>query len=476
MGFGCRRVLFTCPTVGGKTVIAAEVIRLAVARGSRVLFLAHRRELIDQTADKLTRFEVPHGILLAGRPEVLHRPVQVASVQTLIRRPGRLSHVDLVFIDEAHHVTEENTYNKLLGWYPNAKTIGLTATPWRMDGKGLADIFDGHVMATTPRELRDMGYLVTVGGWEYDALNTKGVRIRMGDFMARELEDRAMSTTLFGNIIAEWKQHAGNVRTVLFACTVKHSKAMADAFQNAGIAAEHVDAETPDTQRAAILDRLRIGETKIVTNVNVITEGFDLPELECVILARPTLSTSLYLQMVGRVLRPAPGKAAARIHDHARCLASHGHPYALRDFSPSRTALSPRLAADGGSSASPTLHCPDCSSVTSAWPCDACGGLPTREKQIEIEMAARRVAISEDGTAPRRRKSGVEELRLQFEQLEEFERKRAFFKFVRKHGPRKALGVYRWWSGETAWPPRAWSEEARFLNNPDVDVSPAEDA
>jgi DNA repair protein RadD len=455
MRLGSKRTLLVLPTGGGKTVVAAAIISAAESKGSRVLFLAHRRELISQTADKLLRFGVQPGVILAGEPKALHRSVQVASVQTLIRRPGELGQVDLIFVDEAHHLVEGNTYDKLLEWWPGARVVGLTATPWRLDGAGLADVFDSHVLVRTPRQLRDEGYLVPVTGWEYAPVNTRSARVKGGDFDAKSMEQAAMSKTLFGEIIGDWKAHAGGVRTVLFGCTVAHSAAMAQAFVDAGVPAEHLDGETPKDKRAAILSRLRSGDTRVLCNVNVATEGWDCPELECVILARPTLSTSLYLQMVGRVLRPSEGKATARIHDHARCLAAHGHPYADRDYSPEKSSGASRKEVE--STVRRDKRCPSCSAVVVTWPCDGCHHMP-EPKEIEVQRQAERRAITDTpGWAKVRAKAEEDAKRARrWAQHTVEEKRQLFLRMVEKHGPKKAVGVYRWLSGETEWPPRSW--------------------
>jgi len=456
---GARRVLLTCPTGGGKTVVAAEIIRAAVAKGSRVLFLAHRRELIHQTCDKLRHFGVPHGIIMAGEPEALQQPVQVASVQSLARRTDRLPPADLLFFDEAHHAAA-GSYTDVLSWYSRALVVGLTATPWRLDGKGLADVFDGHVLARTPRELRDEGYLAPVGGWEYEAIDTEGARVKGGDFVAADLS-KATTRRVIGDVVEEWKRHAGSKRTVVFAVSIAASQQLRDAFLAAGVAAEHVDGEQPTVERDAVVARLREGRTLVVCNCNVLAEGFDCPELEVCVLARPTLSTALYLQMVGRVLRPAEGKERARIHDHAGCLKAHGHPYAARDYSPATAANVERSAVEKAKG--PPARCPACKSVHSGrWPCDACGYHPTpADLQVQVVEAARAKAIldSAEWQAARATQAKRDGLAARFRVLSEGERYDFWLRMVAKHGPRRAIGVYRWWSGETAWPDRAWRSE-----------------
>ena len=448
---GAKRCLIVLPTGGGKTVVAAEIIHRAEERGSRTLFLAHRRELIVQTSDKLQRFGVRHGIIMAGQPRALQHLVQVASIQTLAHHQDILSKVDLIFFDEAHHAAA-GSYTKVLEWFPQARVVGLTATPWRLDGRGLADVFDGHVLVRTPKQLRDEGFLVPVGGWEFEAIDTSRARVQRGDYAVKDLAEEAGKPRVVGDIVEEWQRYAEGKRTVVFCVNIETSKLVAEKFRAAGVAAEHIDGEMATRERAAIVARLRSGETRVVCNCNVLTEGFDCPELEVCVLARPTLSTALYLQMVGRVLRPAQGKTGARIHDHAGCLAAHGHPYANRDYSPEVSTRGERQTLDADTRR--RNRCPSCKSERAGYPCDNCGFSPTPEElKIEFEEAAHARAIAEENNPEAVKQRGMA---AQFAR-KSYEERRAFFeRQVEKHGPRKAIGVYRWWSGETAWPDRGW--------------------
>lgn len=453
---GAKRTLIILPTGGGKTVVAADIIQRAAARQSRVLFLAHRRELIQQTSDKLNRFGVRHGIIMAGERPALQHSVQVASVQTLARRRNLLSSVDLIFFDEAHHAAA-GSYMEVMELFPTARVVGLTATPWRLDGRGLADVFDAHVIVRTPRQLKDEGFLVPVGGWEFEAIDTSRVKVARGDFSVRELADEASKPRVVGDIVEEWLRHANGARTVVFAVDIAVSKMMTAKFREAGVAAEHVDGEMPASERDAVLKRLRSGQTLVVCNCNVLTEGFDCPELEVCVLARPTLSTALYLQMVGRVLRPAPGKTRALIHDHAGCLKMHLHPYAERDYSPESTTKGDRRHAEESDSGGGArlLKCPSCKSVRVGYPCDNCGFSPTPEElRLEFEEAAHARAIAEENSAEANEEKGRAK---KFAALPAHIRREAFMRMAEKCVSKKQLrSRFRWWSGETAWPPREW--------------------
>jgi DNA repair protein RadD len=347
-----KRVLLVSPTGSGKTVIMAEIIHSAERIRKRILFLAHRKELIEQTSKKLDVVGVDHGVIMAGHQRSFPAmAVQVASVQTLARRQPPPT--DFVIIDEAHHARAA-TYGKILVAYPTAAVLGATATPWRTDGKGLGELFDDLVVAAKPRELIDAGHLVGYTGFAYDTPELSGVKRTAGDYNEHGLELVMGSRPIVGNVVEQYCLHAAGGRAVVFAVSIAHSMAMKDRFAAAGISAEHLDGTTPDRQREAILERVSSGATRVLCNVNVVTEGWDVPQLEVCILARPTLSEGLYLQMVGRVLRPAclgcgeyahpeatncdrcgsvEIKRVARIHDHAGCILEHGAPDLDRDYS-----------------------------------------------------------------------------------------------------------------------------------------------
>lgn len=453
---GKTKVLAVSPTGSGKTVMFCDVLRRAAERSKRALVLAHRSELIEQTSEKLHRFETRHGIIQAQRPLQLQHAIQVASVQTLINRPGLLGQVDLIVIDEAHHFTTANSYARIIGWWPQAVVLGFTATPWRLDGAGLADLFDAHVVISTPRKLRDEGHLVPVVGFEYSAIDTAGVKVSKGDYVARELEAGAQK--IYGDVVEQWKQHAGGVRSVLFACTVRHSEEMAAAFVRAGVPAEHLDGETPWLQRKAILRRLEAGETQVLCNVNVATEGWDLPALACAMLCRPTLSTSLALQMVGRVLRPSPGKAFARIHDHARVLSTHGHPYVERDWSPEKSSKVERKAAE--SNVKRGLRCLQCKAVIDKHPCPSCGFAPTpRELEMQREAAARALTDTPEFRKIRAQQEKQAQARASWQLKTASEKYFIFLGLARKLGFKPALGAFRRMSGESEWPSKEWKDQ-----------------
>ena len=380
------RCLIVAPTGAGKTQIACGLIRRL---GCRTLFLAHRRELIEQAASRLRSIGIVPGIILSGEPEHRERQVQVASVATLVRRAA--PEAALIIIDESHHARAES-YQRLLAQYPDARIIGLTATPWRLDGRGLGELFEGLIVAARPRELIDRGFLVPIQGYAYGSPDVC-CAVRGGDYERRGLELVMSDPKIFGDIIERWERHAVGARTLVFCVGVAHAEEMANRFAIRGHAAEHIAGSHSISERAEILARFRSGETRILCSVGILTEGFDCPDAECAVLARPTLSLALYLQMVGRVLRPAPGKAFARIHDHAGCVGMHGLPDEDRDYS---------LATDkpkrDKSKVPPLRKCPTCYAISGSYagPCRDCGAVPkVRSAEPREERGAEEIPLTE---------------------------------------------------------------------------------
>jgi DNA repair protein RadD len=320
---GRQAPLLVLPTGAGKTVIAAEALRRAVAAGERALFLAPRRELIAQTSEKLEAVGVGHGVILAGADprDGLGAAVHVASVDTLVSRilrHGTLAppHYDLVIVDEAHlSITERRV--RLLEHWPTARRIGLTATPTRKDGRALGVLYDVLIEPATTAELVAQGYLARARYWSWPTPDLGGVQLVADDYNLGELERVMNRAPLLADVVTTWMQRASDRRTVVYGVSIAHAVALAEAYRRVGIAAEHVDAGTPAPARAATFARFRAGVTQVLTNCFLAAYGFDLPALSCIVLARPTRSLMLYLQMLGRGLRIADGKADCLVLDHS---------------------------------------------------------------------------------------------------------------------------------------------------------------
>ncbi len=364
---GSRRLLVVAPTGAGKTIIATEgFIRPALARMSRILFIAHRTELITQCRDKL---DLPDqtGVIKAGHRPNPDAPIQIASIQTLARR--ELPPADLVIWDEAHHCTAA-TYERIQAAYPFATHVGLTATPYATSGKGLGRAFDALIEVATIPELIAMQFLVPSRIFALPPPDLAGVRTMAGDYQEDQLATAMNKPRIGTRIVETYQRYAPGRSALVFAVNVQHSQDLCAAFQAAGIAAEHVDGNTPEEERAAILSRLASGATHVVCNCAVLTEGFDCPRISCIILARPTKSRCLWRQCVGRGLRPADGKHDCQIHDHAGCHDRHGHVEATEDLS-LEDGVRPKQNPP------PHRQCMTCYAILPGCPdtCSACGAV-----------------------------------------------------------------------------------------------------
>jgi superfamily II DNA or RNA helicase len=328
MRAGISKICLVAPTGAGKTVIAAEIIRKTVANGKRVLVLAHTREIIRQTSTKLMTAGIAHGVIMGTDTERAYEPVQVASVQTYWSRVIRTKRMDppaadLTVVDECHHI-RANTWRKIIESYPGVPLIGLTATPCRSDGRGLGSSFDALIECPQVAELIKLQYLVPTRTYAPPELDLKGVRTQTGDYVVSDLAARVDTDPLVGDIITHWLKHASGLKTIVFAVNVAHSRHITAEYNKAGIKAEHIDGNTPKGERDAILAQLAFGVTQVVVNCKVLTEGFDLPDVGCLVMARPTKQQGLYRQMVGRGLRPAPNKTSLIVIDHSGAIYRHG--------------------------------------------------------------------------------------------------------------------------------------------------------
>ncbi len=305
-----RSVLLVAPTGSGKTAMGAALAYNAVLDGGRVLWLAHRDELIIQASMSLKHAigSADVGTLLASKHIGADAVVQVCSVGTLLAR-GQRPAADLVIVDEAHHVAT-TTMRDLLSAYGNARVLGLTATPQRGDGKALSE-FGSMVVAATPRELETQGYIVPM------AVIAPKRLLRPGQIAQRPVD--------------AWRAHANGRQAIVFCSSVKHAWVLADEF--GGDMATVIDGTTAADRRSKVLADYNSGHTRVLCNVGVLTEGFDAPVTSCIILARGCGSVGLYMQICGRGSRPAPGKTDCVLIDLRGVSHVHGHPYQDREYS-----------------------------------------------------------------------------------------------------------------------------------------------
>jgi DNA repair protein RadD len=389
---GHRRILLVAPTGSGKTVIIAAIVADAAQQYRRAILLAHRRELIGQASTKLYAADVDHGVILAGFPTRPDEPVQVASIATLHARAIRTASIDLpiadlVIVDEAHHC-RARTYKRILEAYPRAIILGVTATPCRSDGRGLGDTFEVLIECPPVADLIAAKFLVGTKVFAPTRPDLTGIRVERGDYVERELAPRMDTAKLVGDVVEQWLKLAERRKTVAFASSVGHSVHIRDELRRSGVLAEHLDGSTPPDERDAILAGLATGNIEVVTNYGVLTEGWDSPAVSCVVLARPTKHHGLFRQMIGRVLRPVPGKIDAIVLDHAGAIYEHGfiEEPVLWTLSPDRRAESPTQIARLKHRAPALTTCPECAAVRlEGKPCPACGWRP-QPKPVAIDV------------------------------------------------------------------------------------------
>jgi DNA repair protein RadD len=327
MARGCSNVLLYLPTGGGKTLTATSIITKAVAKGRKVVFMANRKQLVQQTSAVLSRYGIAHGILQAENTRSLDARVLVASIDTVHVR-GLPADVGLIIIDECHAVAGSAKYHALLAKYNAVPVVGLSATPF---AAGLGKHFERLVVGATIKDLIDDGYLVDCDIYAPSEPDLKGVKSSKGidgllDYNQADLEDATDKPELIGDILTHWRKLASDKQTVVFATSIAHSQHIVEQFQASGITAEHIDYHADDDERADILGRFARGETMVLSNVALLSEGWDCPACEVMILARPTRSLIRFIQMVGRVIRQAPGKTKALLLDHSGSTARLGHP------------------------------------------------------------------------------------------------------------------------------------------------------
>jgi len=409
---GRRRILIVSPTDSGKTTIAGSIIGSARERGNRCIFLAHRKELIEQCSSRLDDMNIDHAIIKSGNKRSnIDEIVQVASIQTLINR----DHWDakLIVVDEAHR-THSKSYISLLKRYDNPIVLGLTATPYRLDGKGLRfaknedgekyELYEELVEVSSVQQLIDEGFLIMPTVFGAPVINKENIKLDSNGEYKKDQAASAMGPSVYrGDLIKNWVKHCGKALnsntewdgdrviktdcdacTVVFAPSIELSKNIVEQFREIGVAAAHLDGKTPQAERDKILKDLRSRKIKVVSNYEILTEGWDLPHLECVIAARLTQSRMLVKQMVGRLMRPDDNKRFAFLLDHADWTRSHGHVNQEEAYSLDGKEGRSKKGDGGG----PIRECPECTAILpiNLTNCPECGyEFPRREVKFSDE-------------------------------------------------------------------------------------------
>lgn len=429
---GNKAPLLVLPTGGGKTIVFTYIASNASARGKRVLVLVHRIELMRQTSEKLHTFGVDHGLINPLFTPTYWKPVQVASVQTLVNRLNKLASAppDLIIVDEAHHATA-STWRKIIAAYPNALVLGVTATPCRGDGSGLgADsdgLFDDLIVGPQIADLIGEGFLVQPKVYApLERIDLSGLRTRMGDYVKDDLEKAVDKPKITGKAVDHYAKLCPGAPAVAFCVSIKHAEHVAEEFKAAGFRAVALDGSHDDDYRKRILRGLATGEVQVVTSCDLISEGTDIPAIGAAILLRPTQSLGLYLQQVGRALRPCEGKDRAVILDHVGNVLQHGMPDDHRAWSLDGTEKRKR-----GEKTEPTIRvnqCEQCFAVHPPAPaCPHCGHVRHVEDRAPQEVDGELKEVSAEQAALIRRQRQVEVAKARTrEELEAIARARGY--------------------------------------------------
>ena len=393
-----RPVLVSAVGSGKSVMLAAIVQRL----GLRTLILAHRREIVGQLASHLKNAGLTCGLIQAGNTPRPDLPVQVASIQTLNRRTKPPA--DLVIQDEVHHAVAK-THERIYESYPTALRMGCTATAFRTDGRGLGSMFGRIVIGATASELCADGTLVAPTVFVPGDPDLRRVRMLGGDYdkaQAAAIMDRPK---LVADIVEQWRARALGMKTVVFATNVSHSIHLRDRFRESGVSAEHFDGKTSIIDRAKLLARFRSGEITVLCNVDIISEGFDLPDLQVAVIARPTASLVWPVQAIGRIMRASPAKLGTICLDHAANHLRLGEitaplPHSLDD-------ISKPLKTD--SKAPPVKRCKQCFLLVPAsiQNCPECGYAFIPETKIPKEHDGTLVAYAPAVAVPFATKSAA---------------------------------------------------------------------
>jgi DNA repair protein RadD len=379
---GHKRPILQSPTGSGKTVLAAALVEGALRKGNRVAFTVPRLSLIDQTRDRFVEEGIPPsaiGVIQRDHPETdPSRPIQVCSLQTLRRR--QLPDVKMVIVDEAHEKSEFLTSWMGLPEWQSVPFVGLTATPW---AKGLAKLYDDLLIPTTTAELIEKGLLSRFKVFAPSHPDLRGVEVVKGDYHEGQLSEVMSKKELTADVVKTWLEKGEDRPTLAFCVDLAHARKLADEFNSKGVVCGYVDAYTDRRARNELGEAFRARHVQVICSVGTLTTGIDW-DVRCIILARPTKSEILYVQIIGRGLRTGVGKDYCLILDHSDTTLKLGfvtdiHHEELDNGKPNRSAK-----ASVAEEKKPR-ECPSCKALKNTHVCPSCGFAPVRQSQLVVK-------------------------------------------------------------------------------------------
>jgi len=342
-------ILYQMPTGTGKTRLFTSIIRdiniwgLRHNINFRILIIAHRSELIEQSSRSLDKYRIKHGVLAGTMKDKrdLTQAIQVASIQTITHPANQCLIEDLKFdfiiIDEAHHAVA-SSYQKLWEFCPDAKKLGVTATPWRMNNSGFAQIFDAYIPSMSIKEFIQKGWLAT---YQYYSIPISSELLKSidsirefdieGDYKNSALAEVCDTLKIRAQLYDSYAKNALGKKGIIYSISREHSEHICSQYQSHGVLIENIDSKTPAKVREAVINAFKNGEIDIIVNVDIFSEGFDCPDIEFIQLARPTKSLVKYIQQVGRGLRKNGDKRCI-ILDNVGMYSRFGLPDEVRNW------------------------------------------------------------------------------------------------------------------------------------------------
>ncbi len=386
---GHKRVAIIAGTGAGKTIISGQICAHAEAAGKRLMFLVHLDVLVGQTYEKMKAFGLQCGFIKAGWEENRDAPIQIASIQTMAkRRWWQKWPADVVFYDEGHITLFSQVGKKvMIKTHANAVHLVMTATPLRLGKEQLGDYLETLVSSPVPNVLQEMGYLSAMKYYSMprDSMaDLEEVKTSRGDYDEKDLKNACDRTELVEKIVQEWFRIGKGKRTIAFCVDIEHANHVAAEFRKAGITAATVDGNTSIKDRHQLYQTLKTGELMVLTSCNVISIGFDEPSVEVGLMLRPTMSSAMHFQQLGRVMRISPqtGKEHGIILDQAGNLQRLGFPEDIEEYS-----LPTKKSATGGGGAPPTKPCPACGRIVLSFivKCPDCAHQWISERPVNTE-------------------------------------------------------------------------------------------